>query len=91
MPEVKTKEEIANKWQMNRYRTPGQEGGMDNHEFYHLLQDDVAQYAEQEAIAFSEWIRYSGVFNGTHKKWEYGGAIYTTTELYNIYKQQNVK
>lgn len=40
-----TSKEIANKWQMNRFRTPGQEGGMDNHEFYQFLQTDIDEYA----------------------------------------------
>ena len=36
-----TPSEIANKWQMNRYRTPGQIGGMDNKEYFDQLERDI--------------------------------------------------
>ena len=36
-----TPAEIANKWQMNRYRTPGQIGGMDNKEYFDMLKKDI--------------------------------------------------
>lgn len=36
-----TPEEIANKWQMNRYRTPGQIGGMDNKEYFDQMARDI--------------------------------------------------
>ena len=36
-----TPAEIANKWQMNRYRTPGQIGGMDNKEYFDQLTRDI--------------------------------------------------
>lgn len=51
-----TPQEIANKWQMNRYRTPGQEGGMDNKEFYELMQDDISQYGKDHALHFLKWM-----------------------------------
>lgn len=34
-------QEIANKWQMNRYRTPGQIGGMDNKEYFDQMTVDI--------------------------------------------------
>lgn len=36
-----TPAEIANKWQMNRYRTLGQIGGMDNKEYFDQMQLDI--------------------------------------------------
>ena len=45
------------------------------------------EWAKERSIAFAEWIRYSGVFNDTHKKWEYGSGIYTTEELYDLFIQ----
>ena len=47
--------------------------------------DLTLEYAKEQAIGFAEWIRYSGVFNNTHKKWEFGDGIYTTEELYELY------
>lgn len=41
---------------MNRYRTPHQEGGMDNKEFYEQLDGDISEYAKKQAIGFAEWI-----------------------------------
>lgn len=98
-----TPQEIANKWQMNRYRTPGQEGGMDNHEFYHLLSDDISQLLETQSCLFTEWIddrSYNNVLSRVrarssdyYNQWVYHptgqkeATYHTTSELYQLYKQ----
>jgi len=58
-----TKEEIANKWTMNRYRGPHSSSGigMADKEFFDLLTDDISDYAKQTAIGFAEWIGVHGL------------------------------
>lgn len=88
-----TSQEIANKWQMNRYLTPHHDGGMDNKEFYELLRKDISDYAEQEAIAFAEWLTskdspYSPLYGET-ERWCDSEREYTTAQLYEHFKQIN--
>lgn len=86
-----TPAEIANKWQMNRYRTPGQIGGMDNKEYFDLMTEDVAQCAEEIALSFTEWLTRAGspyaVLYGEKERWCDEDREYTTAELFQLYKQ----
>lgn len=92
--------QIANKWQLQRYRTPNEIGGMDNQEFYNGMIDDIFEFAKQDAIGFAEWIKVSA--------WSYSASLikdsvwrltgnflllnptvenknYTTEEIYSLY------
>lgn len=53
----------------------------------------MQEYADEFACAFAEWIA-NNQFSYYNEKWTstkmyYGGCIYTTKELLEIYKQQN--
>lgn len=84
--------QIANKWQMQRYRTPGEIGGMDNQEFYNGMIDDISEFAKQEAIGFADFIRDHPLeLQPTSKTNQWMGldfGKYTTEELYSLYKEQ---
>lgn len=95
-----TSKEIANKWQMNRYLTPHQDGGMDNKEFYEQLDDDISNYAKQQSIGFIEWISINGWYFNKIKRYsnrnessdnliEVLSATKSTEELYTLYQSQN--
>lgn len=51
-----TPAEIANKWQMNRYKTPHSLEGMDNKEYFDLLTQDIKEVVDEQAILFGAWL-----------------------------------
>lgn len=59
-----TPAEIANKYQMLRYKTPNQPGGVDNHEFYHSLTADIQNIVDGRYMdLINEWCsRYNLTF-----------------------------
>lgn len=54
---MKTKEEIASKYTAIRFKTGNNpEGGMSDHEYFHIMQDDISAFAREQSIAFAEWM-----------------------------------